>query len=319
MRMLGMRRTMWVAPVATASVVQAGATRGVAATQRRRYVKLVRDGGLGDADWLAGVEAETLAALLERGAATGAELSAAVPRLRSKVLLSPGKKYEQEASITTWVLLLLAADGHAVRGRPRGTWVSSQYAWVPAQTWLDGGFADIPVDRARADLVRSWLRAFGPATFDDLRWWTGWGVGETRQALTGVDTAEVALDDGTTGLLLADDLEPVVDPGPWVALLPSLDATTMGWKARGWYLGDHGPRLFDRNGNAGPTVWCDGRVVGGWAQRPGGEIAVHLLEDTGAEARAAIDAEAGALRDWVGDVRFLPRFRTPLERELSAA
>jgi hypothetical protein len=58
--------------------------------------------------------------------------------------------------------------------------------------------------------------------------------------------------------------------------------------------------------------------VGGWAQRRDGEVAVRLLEDVGAEARDAIDSAAGRLAAWVGDVRFTPRFRTPLERELSA-
>ena len=54
---------------------------------------------------------------------------------------------------------------------------------------------------------------------------------------------------------------------PWVALLPGLDSTVMGWKERAWFLGGHQHALFDVNGNAGPTVWCNGRIVGGWAHR----------------------------------------------------
>jgi hypothetical protein len=65
-------------------------------------------------------------------------------------------------------------------------------------------------------------------------------------------------------------------------------------------------------------VWADGRVVGGWAHRPAGEVAVRLLEDVGPDARRAIEAEAAALGAWIGPVRILPRFRTPLERELAA-
>jgi hypothetical protein len=81
-------------------------------------------------------------------------------------------------------------------------------------------------------------------------------------------------------------------------------------------VGGHRERLFDRSGNIGPTVWSDGRIVGGWAQRKDGEIALALLEDPGAGAAAAIAAEAQRLREWIGDVRVTPRFRTPLEREL---
>jgi hypothetical protein len=91
----------------------------------------------------------------------------------------------------------------------------------------------------------------------------------------------------------------------------------MGWKERGWYLGPHGAAIFDRNGNAGPTVWWGGRIVGGWAQRRTGEIVHRLLEDVGAEAGEAIAAECARLAAWLGDVRVTPRFRTPLERELA--
>jgi hypothetical protein len=93
----------------------------------------------------------------------------------------------------------------------------------------------------------------------------------------------------------------------------------MGWRERAWYVGAHAAALFDRSGNIGPTAWWDGRIVGGWAQRKDGEVAVRLLEDVGAEATAAIAAEAQRLREWIGPgTTVTPRFRTPLERELAA-
>ncbi len=93
----------------------------------------------------------------------------------------------------------------------------------------------------------------------------------------------------------------------------------MGWKARDWYLDPgHVPRLFDRSGNIGPTVWWNGRIIGGWAQRADGEIVWRLLtDDGGREAASAVADEAARLAAWVGEVRVTPRFRTPLERELT--
>ena len=119
-------------------------------------------------------------------------------------------------------------------------------------------------------------------------------------------------------MLLAGDEDSGDDPGPVAALLPALDPTPMGWQSREWFLGPHGPALFDRTGNIGPTVWWAGRIVGGWAQRASGEVVYRLLEDPGSDAAAAIAAEAARLEPWLGPARVTPRFRTPLERELSS-
>jgi hypothetical protein len=152
---------------------------------------------------------------------------------------------------------------------------------------------------------------------DDVRWWTGWGQRDTRAALAGLTTAEVDLD-GAPGVVLSDDVDPEPGVAPVAVLLPALDPTVMGWRSRDWYLGAHRAALFDRNGNAGPTVWWDGRVVGGWAVRPDGTVAHRLLEDAGAEAATAVDEAGADLERWLDGTRFTPRFRTPLERELSA-
>jgi hypothetical protein len=186
------------------------------------------------------------------------------------------------------------------------------------ERWLPGGMTAWDREEAGAELVRRYLAAFGPARLADVRWWTGWTAGRARAALARLETEEVDLGDGATGLVLAGDAGTADDPGPWVALLPALDATPMGWQERDWFLGAHAPALFDRSGNIGPTVWMDGRIVGGWAQRrDDGAVAVRLLERVSRGRRAAIDEAAARLRAWMGDVRVMPRFRTPLERELS--
>jgi len=137
-----------------------------------------------------------------------------------------------------------------------------------------------------------------------------------KQALAATGAVEVDLDDGQVGWVLRDDLGPVVSPAPWVALLPALDASTMGWTARDWYLGPHRPALFDRNGNAGPTIWADGRVIGGWAQRRTGEVVTRLLVDAGDDATHLIDEAAADLQAWLRPTRISGSFPTPLEIEL---
>lgn len=320
-RILGMRRTMFVVPTSAAPVINQAATARLAPAQRKRQIDMVESAGIADdgARWVDQVAQSTLEALNRRGEATASELAEDVPQLREKITF-----YKKDGSVlgvagmSTRMLFLLATEARVIRARPLGSWVSSLYRWSTTDRWLGGPLEDLDPDEAAAELTRAWLGSFGPGTELDLKWWTGWPVRHVRSTLQQVGAVEVEVETGT-GYLLPDDLEEVPGPGPWVALLPSLDATVMGWKERNWYLGEHGPRVFDRNGNAGPTVWVDGRVVGGWAQRKDGNVVYEVFEDVGGEARSAIDAEAGRLEEWLGDTTVTARFRSPHDRELTAS
>jgi hypothetical protein len=312
LRMLAMRRTLFLVPVQDVAMVHAAASRAVAEAERKRTIARLTEAGIGPdpAAMLEELEAVGLAAVRERGEATTAELRALDPRLSQKMTLSRGKPYEATITLGQKVFFHLALDGRIGRGRPLGTWLASQFRWSPNERWLPDGLAEMPVDVARAELVRKWLRALGPGTVEDIRWWTGWSLTATRQALAATDTVEVDLDGGGIGHVLADDLEPSTTPEPWVAILPALDATTMGWAERDWYLGPHRAALFDRAGNAGPTVWVDGRIVGGWTQRDSGEITPFFLEDVGAETHHAIDREAARLAEWIAPAHIRWTFPT---------
>jgi hypothetical protein len=316
-RMLAMRRTLWVVPRELVPVVFAAATRAVAATQRKRLEGFVRDSGVSTRPgaWITRAGRAALAAVETRGEAMTSEIVADVPVLAKKLRFGRGK-WEVTQNAGARVLPQLAMEGLLIRGRPRGTWISPQFRWVTTKDWLGGPIEEVDVPTAQAELLRLWLAAFGPATEADIRWWTGWTARESRTALAAIAQVEVDLD-GATGYLLADDLDPTPAPAPAAALLPTLDPTTMGWKQREWYLGAHGPTLFDSNGNAGPTIWWDGRIVGGWSQRRDGEIVLGLLEDVGAEAVAAIESEADRIAAWIGDVRFSPGFLPPFQRGLA--
>lgn len=324
-RAMGMRRTLFVADRETAGIVQSAAAGRVAVEQARLLVKHLRDSGTvaGDVErWLAEVCDATVAAVRALGSeATPEQLVIAEPRLRTTVSIAPDRSWGASTPITSRVLILLGCQGRLVRGQTGGGWASRRYRWSLPEVWLSrpdpGPDGAGSVDDARAELVRRWLAVFAPAPPTDLRWWTGWPAGLVKSALTKVPTAEVDVD-GQTLLVLKGDEALTPEPEPWAALLPALDPTVMGWSQRNWYLGELTPRLFDRNGNAGPTVWSDGRVVGGWAQRPDGELAVRLFVDLGADARRRIDREADRLHTWLGELRFTPAFRTPTERELAA-
>ncbi|MFI6446168.1 winged helix DNA-binding domain-containing protein [Kitasatospora sp. NPDC050543] len=323
-KLLSMRRTIFAVTEGFAPFVSSSTARAIAAKERATLVKHLGQFAQGwDEARLARTEREVLAALGERGEATTGELAEAVPALRETMLMAQGKPYEAKQSVGSRLLRLLASDGHVRRCRPRGSWLSTSYPWALVPQW-----PDLPVREAKAEVARRWLAGYGPATVEDLKWWTGWTLGDTRKALADVGVREVELEAGPgVALPVGGDADGDEDldggaPGagePWAALLPALDPTVMGWRGRDWYLRPEDvPLLFDRAGNAGPTVWWNGRVVGGWAQRADGEVVWRLFVDVGAQAVAAVEAEAARLAGWLGAVRVTPRFRTPLERELTA-
>lgn len=313
-----MRRTLWVATPATTRLMHAAATRKIAATESRRTAKYLADAGLADPDtWLKGAREQVLRAFREHGPMSTRQLGERVPSLRLPLELGAGTRNAATISAHTRVPLILGFEGELVRTRPTGSWVSSQYVWATSESWLDGGFGDLDEKESAVALADAWLRRFGPATASDLQWWTGWTAALTRHALAGCRAEAVDLD-GEPGYVAEGDTAPEPAVGPWVALLPGLDPTTMGWKQRAWYLDPACADAFDRVGNAGPTIWADGRVVGAWVQAPDGALRTHFFVEVPAHTRRAVDVEVARLQEVVGETRFSVRFPSLVQKRLLA-
>ena len=318
-RFHGVRRTLWVAGVDLAADEHGSSTERYVARERTRMTDMMRtlDVVRDPERWLDDAEHEILGFVTDNGEVTTREIGEALPHLRRTMEVPSGRGSVRIATHSR-VVLLLGFAGRIVRARPTGSWISSEYRWAETEAWLGREYRGGDATTAAAGLARRWLRAFGPAPTDDLRWWTGWTVRDTTRALDDIGAIAVDLG-GTEGWVLPGDVDPVEVPEPWAALLPSLDPTTMGWKDRSFYVDpDHAATLFDRNGNAGPTIWANGRIVGGWAQREDGTVAVGLLASVGAEERAAVEERAHTTERLLADTRFTARFKTPHYRELMA-
>jgi hypothetical protein len=300
-KQLAMRRTLFVFPRALLPAVWGSASARVAGQLRARLGKEVEVNGLaadGEA-WLRHVCGEVESCLRRHGPSTTAELREHVPALGLRLEMAPGKKWGGSIPVAPRVLSTLAAGGRVLRGLNAGDWHVSRPRWTLSEDWL--GAPPAPQDAASGyrTLVERWLRTFGPGTEDDLVWWLGSTRTAVRRALSELGAVEVALSGGV-GHVLPDDLDDAPEPEPWGALLPVLDPTTMGWKAREFYLAaDDVPHLFDSNGNAGTTAWWRGRIVGCWVQDPDGVVQVHLRHDIGSEGRRALQEEAGRLSGWL--------------------
>ena len=310
---LAMRRTLFAFPREILPLAQAGASERVAAAERRRLIRDVEKAGLHrDGErWLSRASDQVLTVLADGRERTSTELREEISLLAGSITYGEGKSWGGPVPIGPRVLTTLSAAGAIVRASNEGGWTTSRPRWTSMSSWLGGELQPPGEAEGVARLVAEWLRGFGPGTEADIKWWLGSTVRAVRGALADLGAVEVELS-GRTGYLLPDDLEPTEPPPPWAALLPALDATVMGWSEREWFLGAHRERLFDRNGNAGPTAWWEGRVVGGWRQAGDGVVERQLLDDVGAEGRAALDREAERLTEWLGRTRVAPRFPSPL-------
>jgi hypothetical protein len=318
-RWMAMRRTLFVFAREDIPTIQAAVSTDIAATLRRRLIsQLERNGSEPPITcdinrWLAELEVRVERALTQRGAATGRQLAADQPALQTRILARTAS--EQTHNVTTPLLTLMAADGRLVRSTPTGVWTSRHHRWEPVACWWPDGLPAVDPDHAQHDLAHRYLARFGPATTDDLRWWTGWNLTTTRRALKHLPIEEVDLH-GQPGIDLADaDRETAAEPV--ATLLPTLDPTPMGWKTRDWFLGIDPGHIFDHAGNIGPTLWWDGEIVGSWGITPDADLRWELIADRGAQARHAIEQAASKLHARLHGAVITPAIRAPLERSLT--
>ena len=300
-KQLAMRRTLFVFPRDLLPAAWGSASGRVAASEERRVAKAIEAAGIAPdgVRWLAAAGAAVLEHLAD-GPADTATLRRALPELAGTVGGDTDKKWDRPVSVAPWVLTHLGLRGEVLRATNAGPWHRNRPTWTRTVDWL--GHGPEPLDEAAgyAELVRRWLATFGPGTAADVQWWLGATKTAVTRALADVHAEEVELDDGGTGWVLPGDTEETGPVEPWAALLPTLDPTTMGWKGRAFHLDPaHVPYLFDTNGNAGTTVWWEGRVVGCWVQDADARVRLSLLDDPGGAARAALEAEADRLTAWL--------------------
>jgi hypothetical protein len=255
-----------------------------------------------------GLDAAGYEALAERVAAV---LRGKPPLTVQELRRSLGDDAPAHREALPFAVGLMGRQCRVLRAQVRGGWHSDVYAYAAWDDWLGAPVEPLDPALARTELARRYLRAFGPATADDLRWWAGWPARDANAAVAtlGDDAARVDLEGAGESLVLAQDLDALrgADPASvaGVRLLPLWDAYTMGYAARGRLVADADlPRVYDRSGNGTAVVLVDGVAAGVWElEAPaGGDLTVRVapfaarsVPVAGVEAAAQrIAAAAGA-------------------------
>ena len=192
---LAMRRTLWVVAADDLAHIQAAASDRVADNERRRLVADVQKAGIATngEKWLDRACDAVLGHLAENGPTNARQLRAAMPELAGSYDPAPGKRWGGDTPLSPRVLTVLSVRGDIIRGPNEGTWTTSRPQWAASTDWFAESPGVAPPEAAREQLVRTWLRTFGPATVTDIKWWFGNTLTWARHALRDVDAVEVDL------------------------------------------------------------------------------------------------------------------------------
>lgn len=163
------------------------------------------------------------------------------------------------------LLHLAAARGVVCSGPNRG----NEPTFVRADAWIPH-WQDVPREQAEASLLRSYLRAYGPATAADFALWTGMSLTEAREiwAREQADLAPVNVE-GWAAAILREDLDELAHAEferPLIRLLPYFDSFLLGHKDRKHLVAiEHRNTIYRAQGWIAPVVLVDGRAAAVWS------------------------------------------------------
>ena len=147
---------------------------------------------------------------------------------------------------------------------------------------------------ARTELVRRYLRAFGPASKTDIADWSGLRIRDFEHALDGLPTYRN--EDGKTLFDVARAPLPPADTSAPVRFLPKWDNVLLAFADRRRVISDELRKgVIGKNGDVAATVLVDGVVVATWS----GAAQVEYVAPVTRTQKAAVADEAARLREWL--------------------
>lgn len=217
-------------------------------------------------------------------------------RITHAEILDHLRELHADLEARDWRRMVHAArrHGHLLHARETATWTtrpSATYEVVDAPPKLDA-------QAARTELVRRYLRAFGPATKADIADWSGLRVGDFEHALEGLPTHTTE-----TGRVLHDvPRAPLPDgdiPAP-VRFLPKWDNVILGFADRTRIISDEiRKQVIGKNGDVAQTVLVDGVVAATWAVDPKGKVTVQPFAPLPRVWRREVEDERARLEAWL--------------------
>ncbi|HJR96125.1 MAG TPA: winged helix DNA-binding domain-containing protein, partial [Gaiellaceae bacterium] len=235
--------------------------------------------------------------IAEIASATAAALrSAPLTFEEVRELLRP---FASERISTTFLWRRVQGQAAVVHVAPSGTWgYHGDGVFVAADAVLRGGLPD-PAD-AREHLLRSYLRAFGPASAHDVAQWAGLQrTGPITETITGMSLRTFR---DERGKVLYDlPRAPLPDPETPVPprLVPRYDNLVLSHADRTRILGEVPvARIVTKNALVHATILVDGFAAGTW-QLEKGRVRLEPFSRLSRATMAALRAEAERVEGFV--------------------
>lgn len=189
-------------------------------------------------------------------------------------IIYPGRRERPPIDVSHRIVQKLCDMGVLVRASAKG-WKGNDFTYALLKKWIpDISLKPDNPETARTETVRKYLRAYGPATIEDIAWWTGLPIVQCQRSIAHLRREAVRFHvetyrDDMIGLKeTVDNLKkrPIFDEE--IQLLPPWDPYTLGWRCRRRIADkDFLPFIFDQHGNAASVIVDCGRVIGIWQFR----------------------------------------------------
>ncbi|MHB8469132.1 MAG: winged helix DNA-binding domain-containing protein [Gaiellaceae bacterium] len=194
---------------------------------------------------------------------------------------------------------------HAVRRRAHLLHTAETALWRGRPVSVVFGAYPEPEPRevlaARAELVRRYLAAFGPATRADIAGWSGLRVADFAPALDAFEPLRRCRDEHGRELLdVPRGPLPAADTPAPVRFLPKWDNLLLAHADRRRVLPEELRKtVIGKNGDVTQTFLVDGVVAGSWATDGKGKVAIAPYAPLPRAARRDVEDEAARLEAWL--------------------
>lgn len=189
-------------------------------------------------------------------------------------IIFPGRRERPSPDTCNRTIQKLCDMGVLVRASAKG-WKGNEFTFALLKKWVpDISIKPDNPETARTETVRKYLRAYGPASIEDIAWWTGLPLVQCQRSIAHLRREAVRFHvetyrDDMIGLKeTVDNLKKRNPIEEEIQLLPPWDPYTLGWRCRKRVADkDILPFIYDAHGNAASVIVDSGRVIGMWQFR----------------------------------------------------